>query len=513
MLMLCWSCAQVRSLPGGEKDLAPPVALLADPPNLTSNFQGNEIEIVFDEYIQLNNIQQELIVSPPQKKFPDIRVKQKSVVLKFNDELLPNTTYQINFGDGIADVNENNKVQNLVYIFSTGNVIDSLKIHGSVRNVESDSPGEKYKVLLFENDTAVFSQKMNPLYFTKTKSDGSFILSYLKAGNYHLVALDDLNSNYHWDEGEPLAMINESFEIPRPDSATTLLHASTPLPELPDVTSFVADSTGILKLPLDPHFRNLKVKRLNGESVDIIVDRDSLFSVLTGAPTEKFEDVQLEFDTLVVDTLNVPFFAAAQKQKAKLYTDTPQKISSTQEIRIYSNRPILLLDEKSIKVKVDSLQVGGTIEKTGNQFGFVIKALIPPGKSAEITIPPGTFATRDGAGHDSLFIKTYLYRPEELGTVILNVQALNYVGKLLLILSDKNDKPVLKTLINAQEEITIRNLPAGDYVAKVIEDVNQNQLYDPINLKRKSVPEITHIFSGKINVRSNWELKLSWKIE
>jgi len=513
VLLLCIGCAQVRSLPGGEKDITPPIALAAFPPHLTTNFQGNSVEIVFDEYIQLNSIQQELVISPPLKKFPDIKVRQRSVVVKFNDELLPNTTYQLNFGDGVTDVNENNKAEDLIYVFSTGNAIDSLEAVGKVQNVETGVPAEKFKVLLFENDTAAFSPKTNPLYFTKTKSDGSFLLSYLKAGFYQLIALNDENSNYHWDEGEAIALLNNPFQVPSPDSAQVILHASTPLAEMPDISGYELDSTGIVKFPLDHHFLNTTAKRLSGDSLKTQYQNDSLFVVLSGNASDRFEEVEFAFDSLIIDTIEVPFFNSALQNKVRFYSETPEKIRSSSEIKICTNRPVSLLNEKLIQVKIDSTSIGASIERTGNDFSFLLNTPIPPGKNAEITIPPGTFATDFGAGHDSLLVKTYLYRPEEMGTLVFNIEASDYSGKLLLIISDKSDHNVFRQHIDAQQEVVIKNLPPGDYTASAIEDVNMNLLYDPVNIKRRSDPEITHVFGGKIGVRSNWELKLSWKID
>jgi hypothetical protein len=513
MLLFCAGCAQVRSLPGGVKDVSPPVAVSANPPHLTTHFQGNRIEIFFDEYVQLNNIQQELIISPPQQKFPEIRVKQHSIILQFNDPLLPNTTYQLNFGDGVVDVNENNKAENLIYVFSTGSAIDSLSIKGKVRNVEAGILADKFKVLLFENDTAAFSPKTNPLYFTRTGSDGSFNLAYLRADRYSMIALDDINGNYHWDEGEAIAMLREPIEPMSGDSTLQILQASTPLPEIPDISSYQVDSTGILRFPLDPHFTNIRVNRLNGEGLDIHQFNDSVFAVLTGKPADQFVEVEVALDSIVIDTLEIPFFAAAQNDKLKLRSQTPPKISDRVAATIFTDQPAVIKNEKLIEVRSDSTLLNFTLVKLAGDFGFNIESNIPPGQNAEIIIPPGTFESYSGAVHDSLSIKTYRYKPEELGTLVLSVDADSSMGTLLFMLTDKNNRIVYREHIKPDQTVTVRDLPPGDYSAKAIEDVNLNFLYDPIDLDKKSDPEITHLYSGKISVRSNWELKLSWRIE
>lgn len=512
-LFLLTGCAQVRSLSGGEKDVTPPVAIAASPQQLSTNFNSNEIEIEFDEYVQLNAIQQELIISPPQAKFPDVRVKQKSLFVRFNSELLPGTTYQLNFGDGIVDVNENNKAEDLVYVFSTGPVIDSLTAKGTTLDVAQGIPADKYKVLLFENDTAVFSPKTNPVYFAKTKSDGTFQLSYLKAGNYWVAALDDKNSNYHWDSGEAIALLHESIQIPLPDSSQLKLHASIPLPDVPDISTYRADSAGVLRFPVDPHFQRLHAKNMNGDEMSIHYFNDSATVVLNGPTTDAFEKIELSLDSLVIDTIEVPFFQSATKNKLKLFSDLEPKSTHDQGFHVYTDRPAALADPGLIRVICDSTTVQTSCEMLPHQFGIKINLLFPVGKNAEVILLPGALTNESGATNDTLNLKTYRYKPEEMGTIIFQFDFPESVVNPLFTLQDKSGRTQFQKQINSSKSVEIKNLPPGDYTAKIVEDVNLNSLYDPIDLKQNTPPEVTHLYTGKINVRSNWELKLNWKID
>jgi uncharacterized protein (DUF2141 family) len=505
-------CAQVRSLSGGEKDISAPLALSADPANLTTNFKSFEIEFEFDEYVQLNSIQQELIISPPQAKFPDVRVKQKSLFIKFNSELLPETTYQLNFGDGVVDVNENNKAENLIYVFSTGPVIDSLTAQGVVFDAAQGIKAEKYKVLLFENDTAVFSSKTNPIYFTKTKSDGDFLLSYLKAGSYSIAALDDKNSNYHWDPGEAIALLNDSIKIPLEDSTQLSLHASIPLPEIPDLSAYRADSTGVLRFPIDPHFQDVLAKNINGDALVSHHFNDSVFVVINGPISDSFEKVELSIDSIVIDTIDVPFFQSAAKNRLLLFSDLNNKSTHDESFNVYTDRPISLINAELIHVMCDSVSVPLQCELLPHQFGVKINTVWPVGKNAEVTVLPGALSTEVGATNDSLSLKTYRYKPEELGTIIFQFDFSEKITNPLIILQDKNGKAIFNKHILKSKTVEIKNLPPGDYTAKIVEDYNLNSLYDPIDLQQRTEPELTHLYNGKINVRSNWELKLNWKI-
>lgn len=129
--ILIYSC-QVVPLTGGDKDETPPKELKSSPENKSIHFAAKTITIEFDEFIRLQNLQQQLIVSPVMEEMPEISVKGKSLVIKLKEELMPNTTYSINFGNAIIDITENNPIPNYKYVFSTGDYLDSLSFSGNV---------------------------------------------------------------------------------------------------------------------------------------------------------------------------------------------------------------------------------------------------------------------------------------------------------------------------------------------------------------------------------------------
>ena len=126
-----FGCASMQKPQGGPRDRTPPKLLKSTPPNMTRNFSLKEIRLDFDEYFNLKSPFQEITISPSQDKIPTYKVSKKSIVIDFKDTLQKNTTYVINFGKAIADVNEGNVLNNFTYVFSTGPHIDSLSISGS----------------------------------------------------------------------------------------------------------------------------------------------------------------------------------------------------------------------------------------------------------------------------------------------------------------------------------------------------------------------------------------------
>src|SRR6187551_2417345 len=126
------SCAIRVNPTGGDKDVLPPKVLHTVPENYSVNVKTNDVVIMFDEYIQLKDINTQLVVSPLLKYTPETHIRKKSLEIHFLDTLEPNTTYTMNFGNSIADNNEGNSLENYQFVFSTGSVVDSLKISGRV---------------------------------------------------------------------------------------------------------------------------------------------------------------------------------------------------------------------------------------------------------------------------------------------------------------------------------------------------------------------------------------------
>ena len=185
-------CAQIGSITGGTKDTIAPVLVDASPKVLSTNFTGNKITFTFDEYIdELQDVQANILVSPYPKLNPEFKSKLKTVSVKLKDTLLPNTTYSINFGRAIRDVNEGNVLKNFTYVFSTGKIIDTLSISGKVELAETGKADSTMIVMLYRNAVDTTVQHFKPAYIAFVKGDGSFIFNNLPPGNFNIYALKD----------------------------------------------------------------------------------------------------------------------------------------------------------------------------------------------------------------------------------------------------------------------------------------------------------------------------------
>ncbi len=191
------SCANIIPPSGGDRDSLPPVLVSAFPKDSAINVSPKLITLTFDEYISLQDVNSNLIVSPTIKDNPIVDNKLKNVTIKFKDSLEANTTYSLNFGNSIKDVNEGNIIKNFRYIFSTGNTIDNFSYRGKVVLAEKGSIDSTLIVLLHNNtsDTAIF--KNRPRYFTRINGKGIFEFNNLSGGYYTAYVLpNDFSKKY-----------------------------------------------------------------------------------------------------------------------------------------------------------------------------------------------------------------------------------------------------------------------------------------------------------------------------
>lgn len=216
IVALLWSCAEPRAPEGGPQDKQPPRIhpKKFSTPNPSTNFQFKEVILTFDEWVKLQSAYNQVVISPPLEQKPSIKVRNKSVVVAWKEELKDSTTYIINFGDAVQDITEGNIVPNLKMVFSTGAFLDSLTCSGQIIDAKTRKPKEDVLVMLYQNLSDTAPKTLKPYYFTKTNKQGTFSLEYLKEGRYRVFALEDKNRDYKYNlTNESIAFLDSSFLI------------------------------------------------------------------------------------------------------------------------------------------------------------------------------------------------------------------------------------------------------------------------------------------------------------
>lgn len=223
IIMFNSGCAQISAPTGGPRDTIAPLLVKATPPNQTLNFKGNKIVLNFNEYIDVQEIQQNVLVSPLQKNNPVINFNFRTVNVRFRDTLLPNTTYSINFGNALKDLNEGNPLKDFVYTFSTGNTIDSMSFSGTVTLAESGKVDSTLIVMLYRNATDSAVLKTRPSYIARIKGDGTFTFNNLPPDIFRVYALKDGDGGKTYNsKTEAFAFIDSSIVVSQNTTPVTL---------------------------------------------------------------------------------------------------------------------------------------------------------------------------------------------------------------------------------------------------------------------------------------------------
>ena len=191
-----YSCANIGNPSGGPIDKTPPIFMRSNPTPNAVNVKDRKIDIFFDEIVTLKDPSTKIIVSPAQTEMPRMSALGRKVTVELVDSLLPNTTYTIDFSNSIQDNNEGNAIDNFAFAFSTGSVIDSMRVSGYVLDSRTLEPMQSVVVGLQSNlaDSAFHKEKLQRVALTNDR--GQFTIRNVSPGSYHIFALKDLDRDY-----------------------------------------------------------------------------------------------------------------------------------------------------------------------------------------------------------------------------------------------------------------------------------------------------------------------------
>lgn len=264
---LFFRCGQPMPPTGGKRDSLAPRLVRALPADSAINMRSNRIVLEFDEYVQLQNLQQQLVVSPVPATLPQIDGKLKTVTIKLKDSLQPNTTYAFNFGNALQDINENNPLQNFTYVFSTGSQLDTAKISGRVLMAETGKADSTIIVVLHNNLSDTAFQKITPRYFARLNKEGFFTFRFVAPGTYNIYAIKDASSMKYISPKQTIAFLNNPVEV-GDNSEPVKLYAY----EEKDTSTRPAFTT-LPKVPSSKDDKRLKFQtNLENGSLDILGD-------------------------------------------------------------------------------------------------------------------------------------------------------------------------------------------------------------------------------------------------
>jgi len=500
-------CAQVRSISGGEKDTEAPRVVSAEPAFFTRAFSESSFTLEFDEFVQLSDVQQELLISPPLKKAPKVKVRQKNVDVSWTDSLAAQTTYIFQFGKAIRDVNESNILQDFTYVFSTGSAIDSLHCEGNAVDAFTDKPASSLKILLFDSLSHVFLADKRPAYLTRSDADGHFRFDYLRSGVFTLCALSDENNNNRYDIGESIDWKEQVNSAMPTDSTLHRLEVSTPRDTVFRGFNYSSDSSGVVKSRYDRWLEPITVRSQNADSVVHWIANDSLFIAPwtgCGNPVELYVTCGQHSP----DTVESKYLAS-ETPTLKLKQSASSKMRMTDPVHVSSRRPIASVNDAQMQCYIDSVLITGRsqrVDPVQREIQFDRKS----GSKYKVRLLPGWVTDDCGNTNDTLEFSFSTYDAKELGSLRFKLPESAVKKNCTFHLYDRSKKLVYYAPEIPAAEWVLDNLVAGEYSAIVCEDTNGNGYFDPLQINPRVDTEFNHYFSGSIQVRANWEVVIDW---
>lgn len=567
-LLFPQSCANTTEAPtGGARDTIPPVIVGIKPLPGASGVPTHKTQIVFsfNEFVKVKE-PKNIYLSPPQEKAPKYKIKGKNVIVYFEEDLKPNTTYTLDISSAIVDNNEGNVYPGFTLVFSTGTAVDSMLVTGAVLDSKTLNPVKGATVMLYKDasDSAVF--KHRPDASTKTDDWGYFALRNVQDTVYRLYAIVDESGNNIFDpDVDQIAFASE------PVRPTTVVKET-----MPEVLKYDMKDTVNIRKRRQEHeltvFRSKTAKQMikdkvrtsdrsayvtfmaPGAKVDSVwvegldkarlmtqfnIERDSLeiwFNDQRRMPdTVKLQVKYMKSDSLgklvsvveecrLVDANKKPVTRSSRrniKHQDTICVITPTAASETVEqygVALEFKYPLVKASFDSLKLRIvnprqrESFGKFSVTRDPWNLRSYTVRPAdkLLPGYEYFIKIPHRVFMDVNGYWNDSTEVKFSLPTDDKLSTLVLDVSGVSnkYIVDLL---SEKKDKVIRSFTIESDEILKFPYVTAGKYCIRFTEDVNRNGIVDSGDLLSRRQSEKVRFY--KIQDKEFLDIPESSEIE
>ncbi|MBI49574.1 MAG: hypothetical protein CL850_04735 [Crocinitomicaceae bacterium] len=509
ILILASSCAKVGVPTGGEKDSTPPIVVNASPKLGATNVNptsGGILEFEFDEYVNVSQLSAQLLVSPPLAKPLEWKMKGRKVQFIWNEELKQNRTYIFQFGDAIEDLNEKNPASDLTHAFSTGPDLDTLSITGTVVDVFSGEPQSQRRIFVYDWELPVDSilSGSQPLFVTSTDSFGSFTVRYMPEGKYRLLAIEDVDRNYVWTDGESLAIHKEPIQLNSADTLSVeLLMQKTDDIDVKYFMNVERDSLGLLEIELSGELDN--IDEIEANSLNKFGSENSLLLWSDPHTVENSTVIWSGADTLIVkeEKMNSPLeFSLIKSPEGKQVSSKEAAFTFSRPITFLNPHLFKLTKADSTEIEIKSIQVSEE-----NPLQLIVEAPFGRGDIVELSMLPKSI---EGHGKkilaDTLIIKWSTFKLDELSELIVDVDATGWIE-----LISANGTIVKKVAIEKGiPPLKFKNLTPGSYSLRWLGDSNSNGVWDGVSLKEWRLPEPASEMATTIKLKADWIHEISW---
>ena len=573
VLFLLCSCANMAAPTGGLYDEAPPRVVRSNPQNSALNVDRKIVEIEFDENIKIEKPTEKVIITPPQINMPVIKSVGKKAVVEFNDELLPNTTYTIDFTDALVDNNEGNPLENFSLSFSTGNQLDTLAVSGKVLSAENLEPAQGIYVGMHTNldDTAFVRTPFERI--SRTDSRGRFTVRGLAAGKYRIFALDDKNRDYKYDNPQEAVAFLDSIVVPSSIPAVrqdTVFRDSVTIDTviavnytrfLPDDILLRSFSSGFQRKYFQKHERIQREKLVvffaapTQEPVFELLrpasDNDSWYLMEKSKENDTLslwisDSLILRQDTVILkmnylktdslnrdlmqsDTLSFTFREPRQTNREKGEEEKEEEvrflmvnhnIRSSHEIyspvQLEFEQPVIDFDSSKVKLtyEVDSVFSPVPFTMLGDTLNprkYTLRHKWEPGGKYALNIDSATVHSIYGLWNNRVEQAFTVKTLDQYGNLMFQLSGLP-VGKPAYVeLLDKSDKPFRKVRVKNNEAL-IFDINPGTLYARLFIDDNGDGEWTTGDYEKGRQPERVYYYPGAYEIRAYTDHEESWDV-
>ena len=515
-LLIIQSCAQMASPPGGKKDTLAPKLVTSIPLNKSKNYKGKKLELTFNEYVNVRNLNQELLITPNIGTY-QTRIRPNGLSILLDSTLKDQTTYTFNFRNSIEDMSERNVGKNIKLVFSTSNTIDSLSITGKIKLVDQNKAFENVLVGLYPHNDTLRIDKTKTYYFTKTDTSGIYTLENLAQGKYYMAAFIDANNNLLYNSNkEPVDFLTEPFFSLNKNETKNF---SITLQNLDPLK--ITKTTSTAKTVLYEMSRGIKTLELENKK-DLIYQIEGDKNIRIYVKNQEAKDT-LFLSAIVTDSLNrkikiplkVKFRELNKKEKVTRttlqvsYLPAQGKYVSPEDSLVLGfPKPIVSWDSKRVQFNTEENETitlpdeAYLWNKYSNQL-TIKRSFLPYRDKFLLNLEKGAFVSAENDSSDLQKQAFQFQDLEEYGSIEGRVgeQPNNYIVQLL----NAANMQVLYEQ-NTSQKFNFLHIEPGVYMIRAIEDTNKNGYKDIGNFILKTKPENVFYLEGKVKLKANFQI-------
>lgn len=533
-LAVLWSCAQPAAPKGGPKDMQAPALHKKkySTPNEMTNFAFEEIILTFDEWVKVQDVFNQVVISPPLKRKPDIKVKNKSVVLTFKELLKDSTTYVIQYGKAIRDITEGNTAE-MTFVFSTGNALDSLEIEGRVTDYLTGKPVPDALVMLYRSMEDSMPILEKPYYFGRTNKSGAYRIKYIRGGRYRLFALKDANNNYKFDQVKEKIDFKGPFELTDTSNLSFelgLFENDRPLAVLEQKEISYGQGIVTFNKIIEKEGRALHDFKIKGlpETTVYTLNSDTLKYWYNRTADSSVISL-LYYDNKLLDTLKhkalfkAPFL---EENPNPILTNLTHAIAPQKTVNLQFDALLTQVDSTLIELYIDSTKLvrsktdtstfvsKDTLFKidrlvaqrdTADARNLLVYGAWKPENTYKVYLLPGAVLDVYGRKNkDTIVTKIKVEKAIEYSLVKLTLKGTVDSIPSFVQLVASSGAVFAQKKIGPSTEVLFENVLPGAYTIRVVEDKNQNFRWDTGDYLKGKYPE--KIVSGAVfKLQPGWE--------